>query len=603
MVSRRKFFSIFIMMAVLLFMFQFSHIVRENSNSYKVNQYASTTSMNGSNRWNSETFKTVGTIAYVGSTDSDAYHTVHQWGEYNKRGITACASLKELDLDGQDMPELVLVDGEAIDISKDLEVLNRVLDQGSSVVFCNLPEEKTIRDQAKLRVLLGIENIKDQAHAKGIALFDGFLLGGEAIYQPSTNKEEKYQNMELDMPWYILGKGTKTYMVGLMDEKEVEREEFPALIWSHKYLNGKVFAVNGTYLEDETGLGILSAFDYEAKEYALYPVVNARSYMISDFPGMACENSEIMQEYYSRDADSLYRDVIWPGIMAMATQNEIRLTAFLSTKFNYDDEAPANERFISFYLQQLSEIKSEAGKSYHYTGNTTLMDKAAKDQEFYDMANNDYDFRTAFLGERDAKTEEALAKPEFESIHSVAFDVDLTQPVVAYVNDRTTSLRAMADADQYSYKDDLRVRSVLSSIGYGNTLIHMHNVLWPRSKEDRWENYFDTVISNVTTFWNKGVAFDSATLSECDNKVRTFMNLEYEESEKSDVIDVTVSNVDQDAWFVLRTHGQDIVSAQKAEYTKLERDAYLIHALGGKMSIKLGKSEDILEYSTTKGEK
>ena len=602
MVSRRKFFSIFIMMAVLLFMFQFSHIVRENSNSYKVNQYAAFTEMNGSGRWNSETGKSVGTVAYVGATDSDTASVVRLWGEYTKHEITECTSLKELDSLGKEYPKMLLLDGSAIDYNKDFNVLNTALDQGCSVVFCKLPDMNTIREQAKLRVLLGIDKVQDKVHAKGITLFDGFLLGGEAIYQPSTEKEEKYQNMELDMPWYILGKGTKTYMVGLMDEKEVEREEFPALIWSHKYLNGKVFAVNGSYLEDETGLGILSAMDYEANEYVLYPVVNARSYMISDFPGMACEDSATMQEYYSRDADSLYRDVIWPGIMAMATQNEIRLTAFLSTKYNYDDEAPANERFISFYLQQLSEIKSEAGKSYHYTGNTSLLEKAKTDKVFYEQANNDYDLRTAFFQKKSDEIPQMLWEDAFADIKSAAFDVDLSVPVVSYVNDRVTGLRASADADSYSYMDDLRVRSVLSGLGYSNTLITMHNVLWPESKEDRWENYFDTVISNVTTFWNKGVAFDSATLSECDYKARTFLNLQYEAEKKSDVIEATISNVDQDAWFVLRTHGQDIVSAEKAEFTKLEQDAYLIHALGEKMSIKLGKSGDILEYSTTKGE-
>ena len=164
------------------------------------------------------------------------------------------------------------------------------------------------------------------------------------------------------------------------------------------------------------------------------------------------------------------------------------------------------------------------------------------------------------------------------------------------------ALRATAIADQYSYQDDLRVRSLSSALGYNNTLITMSNVIWHETGEDRWENYFDLVVSNITTFWKKGVAFESTTLSECDYRTRVFLNLGYEWKCDNDVIEASVSNVDQDAWFVLRTHGKDIVAADGAEYTKLEKDAYLVHSVGEKMQLTLGKSEDILEYSTTKGE-
>ena len=40
MVSRRNFFSIVVMMAVLLFMFQFSQVIKENESDYHINVYA-----------------------------------------------------------------------------------------------------------------------------------------------------------------------------------------------------------------------------------------------------------------------------------------------------------------------------------------------------------------------------------------------------------------------------------------------------------------------------------------------------------------------------------------------------------------------------------
>ena len=40
MVSFRKFFSILIMMAVILFMFQFTQVIKEQISDYDVNPYA-----------------------------------------------------------------------------------------------------------------------------------------------------------------------------------------------------------------------------------------------------------------------------------------------------------------------------------------------------------------------------------------------------------------------------------------------------------------------------------------------------------------------------------------------------------------------------------
>ena len=39
MISRRNFLIILLMMGVLLFMFQFSQLVKENGNDYETNEY------------------------------------------------------------------------------------------------------------------------------------------------------------------------------------------------------------------------------------------------------------------------------------------------------------------------------------------------------------------------------------------------------------------------------------------------------------------------------------------------------------------------------------------------------------------------------------
>ena len=86
-------------------------------------------------------------------------------------------------------------------------------------------------------------------------MFEGFLLGGEEWYQTSKNDKyaEEKQDLDLTVPWYQIGSGTKAYMVGLIKEKTGEKEairneDVPSLIWRNGIDNGSVFAVCGDYM-------------------------------------------------------------------------------------------------------------------------------------------------------------------------------------------------------------------------------------------------------------------------------------------------------------------------------------------------------------------
>lgn len=51
MISRRNFLIILLMMGVLLFMFQFSQLVKENGNDYETNEYYGTGLLSGEDAW------------------------------------------------------------------------------------------------------------------------------------------------------------------------------------------------------------------------------------------------------------------------------------------------------------------------------------------------------------------------------------------------------------------------------------------------------------------------------------------------------------------------------------------------------------------------
>ncbi len=72
------------------------------------------------------------------------------------------------------------------------------------------------------------------------------------------------------MPWYQVGSGTKTYMVGLLDHSKQGNsggnEDLPTLIWRNGIKGGSIFVV-GDYMKDSTALGLLDGMITEASEY------------------------------------------------------------------------------------------------------------------------------------------------------------------------------------------------------------------------------------------------------------------------------------------------------------------------------------------------
>ncbi|MBO4981518.1 MAG: DUF2194 domain-containing protein [Lachnospiraceae bacterium] len=605
MVSRRNFFSIFIMMAVLLFMFQFSQVYKESGNDYDTNEYVAKAAVSGADRWqdagltlSDPALTEKEYVIFFGREGSDLEDIVSQWCTYTKRNLMILSDTKEYDRMGDSAPEMVLIDSSALDFSKETEKLIQMAGQGSTIVFCNLPDAEVIKKQDSLRELLGIRSVQEtQTQIQGVHLFSDFLLGGEALYLAMDEEEAKErQDMELAVPWYITGKGTKTYMTGLMEEEEIDREEYPALIWRNKFDDAFVFAVNGDYMSGLTGLGILDAIAYEASDYEIYPIVNAQNVMMVDYPGFSSENGERMMALYSRDARAVYRDVMWPSVAAMAKRNNLKLTCYISPQFDYSDGNEPTPEDAVFYLQQLNEIDGEAGRSLICGEEVTLAEKNARDNAFYAGAVEDYQFGAAYAGQTVSPEMKEELTGSLQGIRTLGCGYGAKYPLLSYYTDEVTLQCATGESREFTYSMDLQFRSLMTALGYSNVVIDMHPVIWPEGKEDQWENYFDEVSSNISTYWNRFPAFSRTTLTESDRRVRALLNLDYTHQRVQDTIYLKVSGMDEEAWFLLRTHGEQVTDAQGAEVARVEKDAYLIYVSLGQAEIHMQKSDEILEY-------
>ena len=590
MVSRRKFFSIAIMMFVLLFMFQFSMVLRDRQNTYDVNSNLAPKQNDGKNVWKNEELDpaSVGTtdrryVLFVGDSSSDMAEAVSRWCTYAKWDISKCSSMEKFKENDKNLPGMLILESEKYALDDNLKKIEELEQKGVIIVFGCLEDPKNIEKNQELQDFLGIYKIvSKKTELTGAKLFEGLLLGGEVIYETPEDKDERdRQDLQLNVPWYQVGSGTKTYMVGLLDQSKqketVENEELPTLIWRNGIRNGSIFCVVGDYMKDSTALGLLDGMVAEASSYYIYPVVNAQNLSMINFPVFADENNEQMMELYSQSITGMARDIMWPSLISIVEKGGLKMSCFMQPQTNYEDGIEPTSKNLVFYLKQMKEQNAEAGLSLQYKNAESLRDKLNQDAEFFRKADSSYKYGAAYTEEKDLDTVKALMNTELmKNVSTLVCEYTEDEPVISYCTDSVTLQSVTSDGMNYTYSDDIRMRSIQSSLGYTNVMLDMQKIFWPERKKDRWQIMQKRFSSNLLTYWKKFTGFDSTTLSESNTRTRTFLNLDFSETRTDDEIILKTS--ESGSWFILRTHGEEIEEIEGGTQKKLEDNVYLIQA-------------------------
>ncbi len=599
MVSKRNFVSICIMMGVILLMFQFLLVVRDVGNDPEVNPYLEEdVKKTKEDAWSQEALSESGGIAnngcvvYVGSPDSPIAKTVKQWAEYTKLSYFECGSLEEYGRGDGKKPVLLCVAGSEISTTDDVEILSGLMYDAQPILFADLPPVETVEKFPGLMKILGIRKVMArEQQLTGVKLFEGFLLGGEVIYVPKNDREQQMQDLDLDIPWYLTIRGTKSYMVGMLDDPSVTNESLPPIIWRSSYANSQAFAVNGDYMYDQTGIGILDAMVYELSDYEVHPVVNAQNLSIVNYPSLAVENTDLLMGIYARTLSRLQMDLMWPSLIACANKSDYKMTCFMTPQLDYsytDDEMSED---LPFYLKQFNEQEAEAGLSLDSLPGATLAEKADVDDGYFRNSGSAHKYGSVYIGEN--SPEEFIgvsSKGVYSDVRTVTGICRENDRVLSYCSDGITEQCITADGFTHTFSQDLKIRSLETALGYSNILLDMSKITAPKEGSQYWEVLFEVFSSNINTYWNPFLQFEKTTLAESDERVREFLSLDYGVSRSGDRIRIDVSGNESNAWFVLRTRSETVRSISGGEYQKIEDGAYLICAEENTVEVELRPS-------------
>lgn len=447
-----------------------------------------------------------------------------------------------------------------------------------------------IKDNVRLQKLLGIEEVKsEETEVEGIYLREGFLLGGEAVYRAEDEEERaKRQDLELTFPWYTLGKDAEVYIRGITKDILEEEEDYPAVIWSNRLDKADVFAINGRYMEDITGLGILTAMSAKSNEYELYPVVNAQNMVLINYPNFASENNKEMRARYGQSMTEMSKNLAWPSLVAVYRQNTLGLTCMLTPQYDYEDEQFPKQTELQYYMRRLREQGAEAGLSPDSVSDTYIREKLTEDQRFIEKGLPDYQFSSFYAaGLTESEVETALNEDIVKDVRTIVTDYSGENDIIGYQSEEITRQSSLSDGTVHTYRDDLRMRSVQTALGYGSVRLDMSRVAFPENDEETLEKVVSEFGGNIGYYWDDFRGFAGTTVSECDSRIRSFLALDYTDSRKEDTIHLELTGMETPVWFVLRTKGERIAGVNGCSWERLEDGAWLIEAESADVSIEL----------------
>ena len=599
------------MFVILLFMFQFTGVMKEQLSEYESNEYAddTTTSFQRSDAFLAEqTSADACEVIYVGEAGGAEESVVKTWCSYRKRTFFCSSSLALLDSLQDDALQVLVVDGSKVTSEEEVAVLRREAQMGVTVIFATLPQSSVIREYRDLRELLGIRAvIADEIPLAGMHLFSGFLLGGEEIYEATEPGEEERQDMTPSVPWYTTGVGTKTYMVGTlsdetieqtvdneiraqyvgMDEEAAKNSLLPAILWRNSVDTAKIFCVNGDYLADISAVGILDAMMGETYDYDIYPVINAQNLVIADLPAFVSENEEEMQKRYSQSAQAVYQEIVWPSLTSIASRTGAKMTCMMTPQFTYTDEEEPDGENVTYYLKRLKEEHAEAGLSADSREGIPLSEKIKQDQTFWQTYAPSYRFLSLYADGVKSIGEESALPAE---IRTVALGSGASE-AVGYLNENVTLQPSTSSGIRHTFLDDFKVKCMETALGYSNITLDLYSVTYPEGDEDSWEKMSKKIAANLGTYWKAYEAFDATTLTESDVRIRRFLALDYKQQRTDNVIILSLEHREDAAWFLLRLHGEEVTEVAGGSFEEVEDGVYLILAEEDEVSVEVQTGE------------
>ena len=531
-------------------------------------------------------------VGLIGDPSEECLEIGRDWSVLQKKDYCYYGNLGEAAADVSGAGFLI-VDGTTLG-ETDVEALRTLADQGRHVVVSGLPDSRLLDTNRALRQSLGIlEIVEDEITVDGFKLFGGFMLGGETIYDDYAQ----------EMPYARLDDSVTAYAVAQSEDawlQELDNEDLPAIIWRYAPDVGKVYVVNGDYLTGQMGAGLLTGFAADTESVYLYPVVNAQVSVVENYPTLTDENKDYMEREYGQNSSIVFRDILWPSIVAIYFDTDDVMTVTGAFRLDYDDREKLDENLLRFYYEQVTKESGEIGLSGYQVSDVPLEEKLEEDLDFLEEVLPNYEILTFQAGDLEEAQYASLVGEGnlLEDVNTVLenYREDDGETFFEYLDNGVLKLPIYMDSRVMENEDDFRSRCLQTAYGYYGTGIDTSRVIYPDSEDDSWNIMSNDWSKNYRPYRTPFVCFEKTTASEADRRVRNYLALDYETSVEGEQMRITADALDGDCYFILRLHGQEIEEMTGGSYEKIENGWYLLTLTEDTVELTLTQTEHAHYY-------
>lgn len=597
MISKKTYITIMILILTIFTMFMFvgissdfmsmdavNHRAEEKITVYKEDVLtADNLNLDTSSEINSNRIK----VAIIVDSHKDVLTTLlTEWSIYHKYSYKVFTSLPD---EGEIVDYKIIAFGNISLTSKSTETLYSYGELGKTMIFTKLPDSDIISEDIEMAEFFGIRSIiNKEVSADGIRIFPDFLIS-DRTYQAGDYYGTK-DDTTINVPYYKLSAGYEVYSIGLFNNQKelgIEDKELPPLLWRTKTGNSFIFVVNSDVFDGLSMLGILTGFMTKESECYIYPIVNAQTISMVNYPYFSNENQEVIENNYSRSTEATARDLLWPNIVQVLKNYGKSFNFFAASQLDYNSEIDVATDNIDFYIKEINKLPGNMGLSFGQVSTNNIKDVIEKNYEFYNEYLSNYNFTALFLGDFNSdEINENFDHELLDDITLIMSDYKQGDRLMEFINNDILSIKYITNGYEHETLDDLRMIGVNNALGMSNMKVDIGPVIFPKDSFDEW-NKLSLIWSRGKTYYNDFSDFDMVSIYELENRVRRFLALDFAYEYLGDEVNIQIDNFDKEAYFMLSIYDKKIVSIDKGVIEKVSENLYLIKAYDSQIKIKL----------------
>lgn len=582
MLSRRGFFVIILLFGVVTTMFMTynvseSILLKEDEPA----QQSATASVTRSDTITAEQLRAAAAqpdgqpvaALLVSSQNSSMAKLLQEWCVYNKYPFRIFTSLP--DASSLQNFALVLVG----DLFLDTQTVHALVERtctSCSLIFLVMPDPMQIATNAELSNLLGIRSvITASCVVRSIHLFADFFVGGERIYSSKDGAPAA-------IPHYALREGYEVYANGIPEE-EMLYTDYPPLLWRTHTGQADVYVTNTDIFAGKSLLGLITAFVSQTQNYYLYPIVNARTVSVQDFPCLSEENASQLEQLYSRSSNALTRDLLWPAVEKIARIYGGKTVFLAAPQLDYSHSTGSITDLVLYYRSQIVRMSGALGLSLKSLNRVPLQNILDSIEHFAAQNMEDYHFRICSVESGRLQELKQCSSSLMQNITLVLTDTDAGQPLLEFLDD---DILVIGFTDDGFAHNDLEMVSLVTTLGMVNQTTDMSHIYYPSSSDDLW--------ANKSTIWSRNVTYaqnfsflDTVSAAKLEEKSRALLALQYTAAQSGNQLQITVDSPAEENDFFLRLYSQNVVSAQGAEVTKVSDTVWLVRTQAAEAVLEL----------------